>query len=777
MSVEEAIARARAVAERLKGTGATASLTPSSISINPSTTSNANISATTTMGGTGTSVGNGEVNAVAEAALAAAFGSSTDGAGISGASSKRKRWGADSNDAPDGSNGPSTAVSDAIAAALAPPDPNKRPRAASGSNAEVSKKIWIPVDRNPGYNYIGLLIGPGGSKQRELVEQSGGNVRISIRGRGSSGSNSVPGQPEEPLHCLLEGNAENVANAERLIGELLNDSSKAQAEKDRQLAVVSANKESDNTGSTSASSYQPKPVTHLLGLNNNNSNATNPNAANFSSALPGHYGPANDSNAEAIEEKIGVPNGVVGFIIGKGGESITSMQRRSGCRVQIQKEHEMEPGSAQRVITLTSTTQESIAMCRGIIEEMVKERLRLNQEQQQQHQHQNQGLGGGGGFRAGVGAPGPGANAAAQAAQLQQALAQGQMHIPVQVPNNDVGLIIGKGGVTIRSIQERSGANVQIPQGPDADNPMIRTINITHPTKEGAEFAKNLIDEIMRGKMQHSGGYSGGATQSSAEVSIQVQIPDKDVGMCIGRQGCVIREMQQKTGTRIQIPSQPTPGYQYRIAIVSGPADGCQQVQEIISRISLEQSSQFVTNGVAFNQNVQGQYGQQQQMYGTQYGQQQQVQVQGQQGNVDYSAQWAAYYASLNANGSNATSTQAMANTTATAGVGTTQAPAPAPATGDASKDSAQPAPDAYYDAFFRYSYHYGEEAARKYYQAWSPPPGTPNPYGVNPNATIPEQSTAAPAPAATTEDASQIKDSSVRNVSNLPAWMNNASS
>ena len=44
-----------------------------------------------------------------------------------------------------------------------------------------------------------------------------------------------------------------------------------------------------------------------------------------------------------VEAKIGIPNGVVRFIIGRGGMSITSMQRRTGCPLQIQKEHEMSP--------------------------------------------------------------------------------------------------------------------------------------------------------------------------------------------------------------------------------------------------------------------------------------------------------------------------------------------------------------------------------------------------------------------------------------------------
>jgi len=102
--------------------------------------------------------------------------------------------------------------------------------------------------------------------------------------------------------------------------------------------------------------------------------------------------------------------------------------------------------------------------------------------------------------------------------------------------------------------------------------------------------------------------------------------------MIIGRQGCVIREMQSKTGTRIQIPSQPTPGMPNRVATISGPADGCQIVKSHIERMISEQSSQSVMSGTAGGAVYGQQYGQQQ--YGQQYGQQQygqQYQQQGQQ--------------------------------------------------------------------------------------------------------------------------------------------------
>ena len=236
--------------------------------------------------------------------------------------------------------------------------------------------------------------------------------------------------------------------------------------------------------------------------------------------------------------------------------------------------------------------------------------------------------------------------------------------------------------------------------------------------------------------------------------------------MCIGRQGCVIKEMQNKSRTRIQIPGQPTPGQPHRIATVSGPPEACEQVRQMIDRIVMEQSSAHVMAGTAGGPQQggyqqQGGYHQQQGAYGQQPAQQQ---------GGDYSAEWAAYYAA-----------QAVAQQ---------QAPAPAPVPVAAPAPAPSAEAEKYREEFFRYAYYYGEPAARQYYGAWSPPPGTANPYGVNPDGvTAPPAAApvagapapaaapvaAAPAPAAAAPaggEAPQGRETSRRKVSNLPAWM-----
>ncbi|KAL2919549.1 hypothetical protein HK105_201196 [Polyrhizophydium stewartii] len=75
---------------------------------------------------------------------------------------------------------------------------------------------------------------------------------------------------------------------------------------------------------------------------------------------------------------IQVPTANVGLIIGKGGETIKVLQQRSNARITVAKEHEMEPGSTTRNITLAGT-ESSIASAQQLITEII---------QQQQFQRQ-----------------------------------------------------------------------------------------------------------------------------------------------------------------------------------------------------------------------------------------------------------------------------------------------------------------------------------------------------------------------------------------------------
>eukprot|EP00429_Kryptoperidinium_foliaceum_P008805 CAMPEP_0176007200 /NCGR_PEP_ID=MMETSP0120_2-20121206/3110_1 /TAXON_ID=160619 /ORGANISM="Kryptoperidinium foliaceum, Strain CCMP 1326" /LENGTH=607 /DNA_ID=CAMNT_0017339953 /DNA_START=2192 /DNA_END=4012 /DNA_ORIENTATION=+ len=81
-----------------------------------------------------------------------------------------------------------------------------------------TKKIRIPVEQHPQYNFIGLIIGPRGKTQKELEAKTG--CKIAIRGRGSVKEGArgrrdgkVMESDDEPLHVVITGDDQRSVDA------------------------------------------------------------------------------------------------------------------------------------------------------------------------------------------------------------------------------------------------------------------------------------------------------------------------------------------------------------------------------------------------------------------------------------------------------------------------------------------------------------------------------------------------------------------------------------
>mmetsp|Transcript_24981 Transcript_24981/g.37748 ORF Transcript_24981/g.37748 Transcript_24981/m.37748 type:complete len:605 (+) Transcript_24981:79-1893(+) len=81
-----------------------------------------------------------------------------------------------------------------------------------------SKKIPIPVEDHPNYNFIGLIIGPRGKTQKELESKTG--CKIAIRGKGSVKEGArgrrdgkVMEGDYEPLHVVITGEDQKSVDA------------------------------------------------------------------------------------------------------------------------------------------------------------------------------------------------------------------------------------------------------------------------------------------------------------------------------------------------------------------------------------------------------------------------------------------------------------------------------------------------------------------------------------------------------------------------------------
>ncbi|KAJ9539754.1 hypothetical protein OSB04_026260 [Centaurea solstitialis] len=114
---------------------------------------------------------------------------------------------------------------------------------------KIQKKLYIPMKEYPGYNFIGLIIGPRGNTQKRMERETG--AKIVIRGKGSVKEGRMqqkrdlkPDPSEnEDLHVLVEAETQEAVDAaagmvEKLlqpVDEVLNEHKRQQL---RELAAL-----------------------------------------------------------------------------------------------------------------------------------------------------------------------------------------------------------------------------------------------------------------------------------------------------------------------------------------------------------------------------------------------------------------------------------------------------------------------------------------------------------------------------------------------------------
>ncbi|PIN13248.1 K-homology type RNA binding protein [Handroanthus impetiginosus] len=184
-------------------------------------------------------------------------------------------------------------------------------------------------------------------------------------------------------------------------------------------------------------------------------------------------------------KKIEIPNGRVGVIIGKGGETIKYLQLQSGAKIQVTRDLDADPNSATRGVELVGTPDQ-IDKAEQLINEVLSE----------------------------AEAGGSGIVSRRVAGQPS-----GAEQFVMKIPNNKVGLVIGKGGETIKNMQARTGARIQvIPLHlPPGDTSKERTVQIDG-TSEQIEAAKQLVEEAISENRVRNSSTSGGYPQQGYQT-------------------------------------------------------------------------------------------------------------------------------------------------------------------------------------------------------------------------------------------------------------------
>ncbi|XP_033007658.1 far upstream element-binding protein 1 isoform X2 [Lacerta agilis] len=317
-------------------------------------------------------------------------------------------------------------------------------------------------------------------------------------------------------------------------GGAVNDAFKDALQRARQIAAKIGN-ESGTSVNSNDYSYggQKRPLED--GDQPEPKKVAPPNNDSFGNQMP----PMHQQQRSVMTEEYKVPDGMVGFIIGRGGEQISRIQQESGCKIQIAPD---SGGMPERSCMLTGTP-ESVQSAKRLLDQIVEK-----------------------------GRPTPG---------FHHGDGPGNAVQEIMIPASKAGLVIGKGGETIKQLQVKSWCKMVMiqdgPQNTGADKPLRITGD---PYK--VQQAKEMVLDLIRDQ----GGFREVRNEYGSRIGgnegLDVPIPRFAVGIVIGRNGEMIKKIQNDAGVRIQFKPDDgtTPD---RIAQITGPPDRCQHAAEIIT--------------------------------------------------------------------------------------------------------------------------------------------------------------------------------------------------
>ncbi|KAH0005748.1 eukaryotic type KH-domain (KH-domain type I), partial [Aureobasidium melanogenum] len=273
---------------------------------------------------------------------------------------------------------------------------------------------------------------------------------------------------------------------------------------------------------------------------------------NFSPG-PSGRGPRSPTSrtTPADSDTISVKSALVGLIIGRNGENLRRVESESGARVQFIPAK--EPNAVNRQCTITGPPQAREIAKQEIFRVMDENGGSVPPERGPSMGRPQQSM--------------------MQQRDQQPALREGENSVQIMVPDKTVGLIIGRGGETIRDLQERSGCHVNIVSENKSINGM-RPVNLIG-SPEAARIAKEMILEIVESDVRPPPGHPGhqSAHQDSRgpasfdpyrggmgndrggsdKITEEIYVPSEAVGMIIGKGGETIKDMQATTGCKINV--------------------------------------------------------------------------------------------------------------------------------------------------------------------------------------------------------------------------------
>ncbi|BBN04805.1 far upstream element-binding protein [Marchantia polymorpha subsp. ruderalis] len=173
---------------------------------------------------------------------------------------------------------------------------------------------------------------------------------------------------------------------------------------------------------------------------------------------------------------------------------------------------------------------------------------------------------------------------------------QGNQSRKIDVPNSKVGLVIGKGGETIKYLQHQSGARIQVARDADSD-PRAPTRQVElMGSPDQINRAEQLIKDVIA-EQAAAGGSGALVARGFGGIGppgdqVQIKVPNNKVGLIIGRGGETIKNLQGRSGARIQLvplqvqnDGETEPGATERMVTLIGNKKQTDMAHELIKEV------------------------------------------------------------------------------------------------------------------------------------------------------------------------------------------------
>ncbi|XP_023732274.1 RNA-binding KH domain-containing protein RCF3 [Lactuca sativa] len=247
--------------------------------------------------------------------------------------------------------------------------------------------------------------------------------------------------------------------------------------------------------------------------------------------------------SQQITVRMLVPSDQIGCVIGKGGQVIQNIRSETHAQIRILSNEHL-PNCALNSDELLQISGDTIVVRKALYQ--LASRLHENPSRSQHLLLSSPSLHRGGYMGPHSGAPpvglvslmGPYGNNGGDWREFS---------LRFVCPTDNIGAVIGKGGVIIKQMRQESGANIKVDSSSAEGDDCLITVS----AKEVFEDSSPTIDAAMR--LQPRCSEKSEKDSGVFVITTRLLVPSSRIGCLIGKGGAIISEMRNLTRANIRI--------------------------------------------------------------------------------------------------------------------------------------------------------------------------------------------------------------------------------